>query len=115
MVFEKWFKYINYVNQRSVEEGRFGIDVSHKGFRFIGVDFKAIEECVRNSFVEPGNIMSDNKILREDRRWQFVMGVNTHPSITINNQSYYGDFNGRDIARALCASFNVQKPECQQG
>ena len=89
--------------------------MSHKGFKFIGVDFHVIEECVSNSFEEPGNMMSDNKLLKEDRRWQYLMGVNTHPSITINNQSYYGDFNGRDIARALCASFNVQKPECQQG
>jgi hypothetical protein len=41
--------------------------------------------------------------------------VHSHPSISINNHTYIGDFTGPDIYRAICASF-AQKPfECKQG
>jgi hypothetical protein len=33
---------------------------------FLDVDPEEIEKCVEDSFEEPGNYQSDNKILRED-------------------------------------------------
>ena len=50
-------------------------------------------------------MITDNKILREDRQWANTMGVFMHPSITINNVTYRGDLNGYDIFRAVCAGF----------
>ena len=40
------------------------------------------------------------------------MRVSTYPSITINNQTYVGDFDGHDIAVALCASFHERPDVC---
>ena len=76
------------------------------------VDADEIEKCVEDSFEEPGNYQSDNKILREDAKWQRIQNVHTHPAITINNETYTGDFNGKDIGRAICASFKDQPAEC---
>lgn len=40
------------------------------------------------------------------------MRVKSYPSITINNQTYTGDFDGHDIAVALCASFQTRPKIC---
>ena len=40
------------------------------------------------------------------------MRVTTHPSITINNETYLGDLDGKDLAKALCASFNERPDVC---
>ena len=40
------------------------------------------------------------------------MRVTTHPTITINNQTYLGDLDGKDIAIALCASFRERPEVC---
>lgn len=38
--------------------------------------------------------------------------ISFHPSITINNFTYHGDFDGQDIFQALCSSFkSADKPE----
>lgn len=42
------------------------------GFEFLGIDPEEIENCVNNSFAEPGNYDSENRILKEDREWQMV-------------------------------------------
>jgi len=42
------------------------------------------------------------------------MEVTEHPSITINNHTYFGDFTGKDISRAICASFDVRPEVCKQ-
>ena len=73
-----------------------------------------IEKCVNNSFVEPGNFESDNKYLREDRKWQALMEIHTHPAVSINNHTYHGDLDGQDVARALCASFQTRPEVCSQ-
>ena len=57
------------------------------------------------SFEEPGNVDSDNRILREDSAFASKFGIVIHPQLTINNITYRGDFNGYDIFRAICAGF----------
>jgi len=42
------------------------------------------------------------------------MQVHEHPAITINNHTYHGDFNGKDISHALCASFKDRPDICKQ-
>ena len=72
----------------------------------MGIDEEQVSKCVRASFVKDENgVITDNKILREDRIWSNTVGVFIHPSMTINNVSYRGDINGYDIFRAVCAGF----------
>jgi len=72
----------------------------------VGISSEKVEKCIRASFVstETGTI-TDNSLLREDRKWSSQLGVFMHPSITINNITYRGDLNGYDIFRAVCAGF----------
>ena len=70
-------------------------------------------ECVNNSFSEPGNYKSDNRILADDRKWQRLMEIHEHPSVSINNHTYHGDLDGEDIARAVCASFDTRPEFCK--
>jgi len=48
----------------------------------------------------------------DDRYWQNLMRVTTHPTITINNQTYQGDLDGKDLSIALCASFKDRPELC---
>mmetsp|Transcript_11475 Transcript_11475/g.19416 ORF Transcript_11475/g.19416 Transcript_11475/m.19416 type:complete len:111 (-) Transcript_11475:103-435(-) len=40
------------------------------------------------------------------------MNVETHPQLTINNQTFRGDFEGSVVATALCASFRKRPDVC---
>jgi len=42
---------------------------SDRALKFLDVEAEEIENCVMDSFEEPGNYQSDNKILREDSKW----------------------------------------------
>lgn len=52
------------------------------------------------------------RLLEEDREWAKRLGIILHPSITINNITYRGDFNGLDIFKAICAGFLDQPEVC---
>ena len=80
----------------------------------VGISSEKVEKCIRASFVstETGTI-TDNSLLREDRKWSSQLGVFMHPSITINNITYRGDLNGYDIFRAVCAGFQDQPNVCK--
>ena len=41
------------------------------------------------------------------------MGVYSHPAITINNFTFRGDAEGRDIFIAVCAGFKSKPAECK--
>jgi hypothetical protein len=69
--------------------------------------------CVDDSFKTSGDTTSDNSILKEDQYWQNLMRVMYYPSITINNQTYQGDFDGYDVSVALCASFKERPDICR--
>lgn len=75
-------------------------------------EIKSINDCVDESYMSVGDTTSDNQILKDDRQWQYLMRVNSYPAITINNQTYTGDFDGHDIAVALCASFQSRPKIC---
>ena len=72
-----------------------------------------INKCVKNSFEDPGNQDSYNKILADDSRWAALNNLKFHPSITINNKTYDGNVKGMDLAVAICAAYNEKPDECE--
>jgi hypothetical protein len=64
-----------------------------------------INFCVDNSFMTLGDYETDNFILRKDKEWSDSLGLQFHPSITINNVPYRGNVDGKEIAFAICESF----------
>ena len=88
---------------------------SYQVMMWLGYDesfVDSIKECVKNSFATPNDYDSDNKFFKEDHFWQNLMRVNKHPSITLNNQTYHGNFRGADIAQAICEGFNPRPKVC---
>ena len=55
---------------------------------------------------------SDNKILAADSRWAIDHHLDFHPSVTINDFSYRGDIEFRDIREAICAAYQERPQTC---
>ncbi len=70
-----------------------------------GIVTDMVDECLQKSYNVRGDEHSENSLLKEDRDWQEFLGVIMHPSVTINNFTYRGDFNGYDVFRAICVGF----------
>ena len=50
-----------------------------------------IQACFDNSFEEPANAESNNRILEADARWVLDHHLDYHPAITVNDFTYRGD------------------------
>ena len=73
-----------------------------------------IKECVVYSFEDPGNLNSDNLMLRDDREWQEELDLIYHPTVTINDYTYRGSITYDDIVDALCEAFDMRLEECSE-
>ena len=80
----------------------------------MGIYKKGVHECFLKSFEEEGNLLSNNKMLREDQARFKALGVIMDPMISINNITYRGYMEGKDIVNAICASFSETPTKCKQ-
>jgi len=71
-----------------------------------------ILDCVEESFVTKGDFESTNKMLEDDKKWAEKHNVHYHPTITINNFTYRGNINFKDIREALCAAYTKKVGIC---
>ena len=76
--------------------------------RQIEIDYDSVNSCITNSFET-----TDNWILDRDATLAKELGITLHPAITINNHTYFGDFDGQDIFHALCSSFVSKPSQCE--
>ena len=114
LVLKTWYRYMISVGTLSLQKMELGKQISSNVLQTMGIPENEITECVNSSFAVKGNYQSDNKFLKEDRKWQRIMEVREHPAITINNHTYHGDFTGYDISKAICASFKDRPTYCKQ-
>ena len=61
-----------------------------------------VNACISESFEQPDNTHSDNKLLKADKDTAHELGIFLHPSITINQHTYRGELSGKDIVAATC-------------
>ena len=87
---------------------------SYKAMEMLNINPENIKKCVEDSFATPGDYQSDNRILKEDQYWSYIMEVREHPMVTINNHTYHGEMTGPDISNAICVSFKDRPQYCQQ-
>lgn len=50
----------------------------------VGVSVYEVDECVKNSFMTPGDNTTDNILYFHDKLLAEVYGISMHPAITIN-------------------------------
>lgn len=106
---DKWFHYAVEFVDHCAKNNQYDESCTEKYLKKVGIDEEKVSKCIRSSFVTDENgVITDNKLLREDRLWGNTLGVFMHPSITVNNVTYRGDINGYDIFRAVCAGFKDQ-------
>lgn len=67
--YKTWYNYMVYMQMDIAFRNELTKENSDRAFDFLDINSDDIEKCVNDSFVEPGNYQSDNKILREDREW----------------------------------------------
>ena len=77
----------------------------------VGVDKDAVKQCYEDSFVVPNNEESLNALLEEDTVQQELLGIYLHPGLTINDITYRGYLEGKDVHDAICTSFDRQRPD----
>lgn len=107
-----WFQYMYNMLKITVERNALELGMSYEIIDALGIDHKVIHKCVETSFDTKDDYQSDNRFLREDKKWAQIMNIHQHPVITINNQTFQGEMTGPDIAKAICASFSTRPPYC---
>ena len=68
---------------------------------------------MKNSF-EDGNAMNENKYLGMDKNLSVNSGVFLRPTLQINNISFRGILEPRDIFVAVCSAFKDPPKECSE-
>ena len=68
--------------------------------------------CIDQSFEVVGDYNSENRMLKADREWALSRHLNSHPSITINDFSYRGDIDFKDLKQAICSAYKVRPFNC---
>jgi len=69
----------------------------------VGIDSKAIEECMKISGGTDGN--GDNNLLEKEVGAAFKAGIVAYPAISINTKLMFGNINNRNVFSAICAGF----------
>lgn len=108
--YDLWFRYM--ISMRHVINSKIGFTQFASGaiLSNLGVAknvIKHIEDCVDFAYRQ-----KESSMFTKDRYWQNLMRVTTHPTVTINNKTYFGDLDGRDLSIALCASFKERPEVC---
>ncbi|CAG9310657.1 unnamed protein product [Blepharisma stoltei] len=106
-----WFKYMSLFRKRCISS--FTEECSKKIINEIGMDYKDIDKCIKDSTEGGKNVtMDDNSILRQERRKWKHSGVQFYPAIVINNQTYMGNWDSKDVLDAICSAFEETPQSC---
>lgn len=71
-----------------------------------------IAKCVGDSFVNPSDYESENRLFALDKAWGSKHNLIAHPSILINDFTYRGDIDYRDLKQAICSAYKVRPDNC---
>ena len=87
------------------------VDCSNKIMKELNIDLVKVNACYEGSFVkknknyEVDEDIDDNLILMNETRAIRQMGIQFWPTVTINNASYKGNIEGKNVFEAVCSSF----------
>ena len=62
-----------------------------------------------------GDVDSKSTLLEKDSNTATTLGVYLHPGLTINQMTYRGYLEGKDIEDAICDSFPKKPSVCSGG
>jgi hypothetical protein len=113
----KWFEYARdfislCIKTDPIYLSHYNEECSARALRNLSIPEETIKTCVDSSFVNYGNWSSDNLIFREDSEMSRLIGIYHHPSLTINNFTYRGNIEGKDVFYSICAGFQSRPNIC---
>lgn len=74
-LFTKWFNYVlNFLEQCNTAD-TYNANCAKHRMKELDIDEEKVNDCMKNSFVKPGDTQSHNKLLREDREWANKLGI----------------------------------------
>lgn len=109
--YKVWFDYIKQLNSTCVV----GITTqcAEEALKEADIDKSKLDLCIQDSVQGSNILLHDNKLLAEERVAWNSSGIAFYPSITINNQTYRGDFEADEVKSALCASYREIPDVCK--
>ena len=88
-------------------------DCSLKLMKELNIYSVKVNDCFQGSFIKKNKELDyttdDNVILGNETKAIRMMGIQFWPTVTINNISYRGNIEGRNVFEAVCATFPQDK------
>lgn len=103
-----YFKELDAECARTVEMHK----CSNKTIKAIGLRPDDIAKCVDESFETFGDRKTDTKLLKPNQDRIYTRNIQFWPSVVINNFTYRGNIEGRDVFDALCEGFSAMPRSC---
>ena len=68
--------------------------------------------CIGDSFIDDKDFESNNELLEVDKQWASKHNLISHPTILINDFTYRGDIDFKDLKQAICSAYKVRPEYC---
>ena len=105
-----FFKYLKFVN------GLCGNRITKKchdlGLESIGKDIEESEDEINRTFMTPGDLDSENYVLKKIQTERHKIGLHIYPAVVINEVIFRGQVNPDNVFEAICASFRDMPTGC---
>jgi len=83
-----FFEYLKFVNSLC------GVRITKKchdlGLKRIGLDIEEMEEEINRTFIKPGDLDSENYILKKIQTERHKIGLHIYPAVVINDVTFRG-------------------------
>ena len=83
-------------------------DCSKKIMKEVDIDAEKVDNCFKDSFLTSNKInyeTDDNWILMNETKLIRQMGIQFWPTVTVNNVSYKGNLEGKNVFEAVCSLY----------
>ena len=105
---DKWWDYISKAHKHCYTD--FTEDCSRNIHQEIGIDWRATNQCVEDSFSTTGD---ENLMLEQDAIEWVLRGPHFVPAVVINKMTYRGTLDPENVFNSICESFKDPQDECQ--
>lgn len=107
--YSKYFKYLVRYSDKCIGDLLFSEKCSKEVVESLGVKFKAVEKCVKETFDGEKFELDDNHVMRMEKKHNIENFIPFAPAVVINDQVYKGDLEADAIFRAFCAAYGWGK------
>lgn len=91
---------------------RISAECSKKIMNDISADHNKVLKCIEDNTMGEDIKISDNSLLKQERfKWK-NSGIQFYPAITINNQTYKGNWDSESVLDAICSAFEKTPQSC---